>query len=230
MVAFAVLVYAVAFVGAAMLVNPLGMVGGFILGFVAAACLSGYLFLLSQAVRGAPFRWADLKQGFGALFWDVVSVLFAFWVISLASGLVIKSAGNQGPPLAAVIGLAMAFFLNPVPEMLYLGRSRSFELLLESARFVLANPVAWFLPNLLFAAAALGPLGALRVGHPGELLLLLSEVFSPSGLMGLVARLPLWALPIALIVVHYVMIFRGLLFQELTSGGARRRAWQSRVR
>ena len=70
-------------------------------------------------------------------------------------GLVIRGAGDRGDAIAAIVGLAMAFFLNPVPELIYLGRSRSFDLLLESCRFVMANPVVWFLPNLIFAVLLL---------------------------------------------------------------------------
>jgi hypothetical protein len=128
------------------------------------------------------------------------------------------------------VALAMAFFLNPLPEMIYLARARSFDLLLQSSRFVLANPVAWFLPNLLFALALLLPTGALSVGHPGELLLVFTNVFSPGGVATLFLAFPLWAMPLVLLFVHYVMVFRGLLFQGLSTGGARRRDWQARTR
>jgi hypothetical protein len=227
-VAFSLIVYAVIFAAAARLLVPLGIVGGLLLGLVAAACASGYLYLLLQAVRGTPLRFDDFKRGFAALFWDVISVMFALWIIGLLVSLVVRGAGERGDAIAAMVALAMAFFLNPVPELIYLGKSRSFDLLLESSRFVMANPLVWFLPNLLFALVLLAPTGALAVSHPGELLLVFTAVFSPGGLAATFGMLPLWLLPLLLLLVHYAMVFRGLLFEALSSGSARRRAWQSR--
>ena len=66
------------------------------------------------------------------------------------------------------------------------------------------------------------------VGHPGELLLLFSAVFSPGGLRAIFGLVPIWMWPLLLLLVHYAMVFRGLLFEALTSGSARRRAWQAR--
>jgi hypothetical protein len=226
--AFSLIIYAVILAIAARLVGGLGILGGLLLGLVAAACASGYLYLLLQAVRGLPLRWDDLRRGFGALFGDVISVMFSLWIIGLLVMLLVRGAGDKGPAISAMVGLAMAFFLNPVPELIYLGRSRSFDLLLESARFVLANPLAWFLPNLAVAVLLLAPTGALAVGHPGELLLVFSAVFSPGGLFRIFAALPLWVLPLLLLLLHFAMVFRGLLFEALSSGSARRRAWQSR--
>jgi hypothetical protein len=44
--------------------------------------------------------------------------------------------------------------------------------------------------------------------------------------------LPLWSLPLVLAALHFVMVFRGVLFTELASGGgnARLRAFQAKMR
>jgi hypothetical protein len=227
-VAFSLILYVAILAIAARLLFPPGILGGLLWGLVAAACASSYLHLLLQAVRGLPLRLDDLRRGFGAMFGDVISVMFALWIIRLIVSVLVRGAGDQGDAIAAMVGLAMAFFLNPVPELIYLGRSRSFALLLDSARFVMANPVAWLLPNLVFAILLLLPTGALSVSHPGELLLVFSAVFSPTGVFASFGSLPLWILPLFLLLVHYAMVFRGLLFEALSSGSARRRAWQAR--
>lgn len=227
-VAFSLIGYAAIYLAAARLLGGLGLIGGLLLGLVAAACASGYLYLLQQTVRGLPLRLDDLHRGFSALFWDVVSVAFALWIIGLVVGLLLRAASGNAEAIAAMVGLAMAFFLNPVPELIYLGRSRSFDLLLDSSRFVMANPVVWFLPNLLLAILFLAPTGALAVSHPGELLLVFSAVFSPGGVGGLLSSIPLWLLPLMLLLLHYAMVFRGLLFEGLSSGSSRQRAWQAR--
>ena len=232
-VALSLLVYAVVLVAALVAFAPLGTIGGLLVGLVLAACWSSYLELISQAVAGAKvrIRWDELKRTFGARFWDVISVMFAFWIISLVTRPLMT--GPNGPAAAGVIGFAMAFFFNPVPELLYQGTSRSFNLLLDSARFMFRFPVVWLLPNSCSPRSALRPSGRVAVNHPAELLILFGD---PSRHRRASRRsspgLPRWSLPIALFVLHYVMIFRGLLFRELQSGGGntRLRAFQAKLR
>jgi hypothetical protein len=232
-VALSLIVYAIVLIVAAIALVPLGIVGGFLLGLVVAACWSSYLELISQAVAGAKIhiRWDDFKRTFFVRLWDVISVMFAFWIIGLLTGPLVR--GPNGPAAAAMIGFAMAFFFNVVPELLYQGHSRSFGLLMDSARFMFKFPVVWLLPNIVFATLGLVASGRFDVKHPAEVLILFGNTFSsPMGIASIFTRLPYWALPIALAVLHYVMIFRGILFRELVSGGGntRLRAFQAKMR
>jgi hypothetical protein len=232
-VALSLVAYALIVVGAAMLTAPLGIISGFIMTFVLAACFSSYLELISQAVAGSKIhlRWAELRHTFGARLWDVVSVMFAFWIISIVTGPALSSP--NGPALSAIIGIAIAFFFNVVPELLYQGSSRSFALLLESGRFMLAHPVVWLLPNVVFAGVALALSGQLAVQEPAELLVIFGRLFSsPLSAASLLLAFPRWAIPIAIVALHYLMVFRGVLFAELSSGGgnARLRAFQASMR
>lgn len=233
-VIFSLVLYAAIFMVVGQLVTPLGRAGGFILGLVLAACFSSYIHLISQVVEGSKVRFADLRQSFGARFWDVVSVLFAFWIIDLIITMVIApAAGDRAFIVVALFGLAMAVFFNPVPELLYQGSVRSFALLMESARFVSRFGLEWLLPNVLFAVALLAPLGLLQ-GPVGSIVLKISSLLSPNndgmGLYALFGRAPLYLQLPMLLFVHFVMVFRGLLFGELTRGGARQRnlhgAWK----
>jgi hypothetical protein len=232
-VALSLVAYAIIIYVGVLLTAPLGIVGGFLVGFAIAACWSSYLELISQAVAGSKIRvrWDDFKRSFGVRLWDVVSVMFAFWIIGLVTGPLEK--GQNGEAIAAILGFAMAFFFNAVPELLYLGHSRSFALLMDSAKFVMAHPVVWLLPNLVFAAIALGASGNLAIHHPAEILILFGTTFSsPAGPLLILARLPPWSWPIVLAGLHFVMVFRGVLYTELTSGGgnARLRAFQAKLR
>jgi hypothetical protein len=231
-VALSFFVYAAILLAAGVVVSPLGMIGGLVLGLVVAACWSSYLELAAQAVAGSKIRldWADFRRTFGARFWDVISVMFAFWIISLLMGPALN--GPQGERVAAVFGIAVAFFFNAVPELLYQGHSRSFALLIASGRFMIANPVVWLLPNLLFATLLLLPTGRLAVNHPIELLLVFGNTFSsPLGLAQMVTAWPIWTWPLILFGLHYVMVFRGILFQNLSSGAgnARLRAFRAKM-
>lgn len=231
--ALSLIVYGAIIFAASLLFSNFGIVGGFIMAFVIAACWSSYLELLSQAVGGVRFRvsWEEFKGTFFKRFWDVISVMFAFWILSLL--VVPLMMGPHALQLSAVMGFAIAFFFNVVPELLYLGRSRSFALLVESGRFVMEHPLAWFAPNLVFAGLALWASGRLQVQEPVELLILFGNTFSsPAGVAAIFSGLPLWALPFELLVLHFVMIFRGLLFEELSTGGgnARLREFRRKMR
>src|SRR5688572_7545827 len=67
------------------LTGAAGILGSLLMGLIIAACWSSYLELISQAVSGSRFRldFEELKRSFAAHFWDVISVLFVFWLIEL---------------------------------------------------------------------------------------------------------------------------------------------------
>jgi hypothetical protein len=225
---FSLVLYAAIFLLTIQLVAPLGQAGGFVLGLVLAACFSSYIHLISHAVSGTRVRFADLKASFRVRFWDVISVLFAFWIIHMILTYVIgPAAGAKAPIVVALVGLAMAVFFNPVPELLYQGSSRSFQLLMESARFISQHGLEWLLPNVLFAVALLAPLGLLR-GPAGLVVLNVSGLLSPDsdgmGLFRIFSRAPLYLQVPMLVFIHWAMVFRGLLFAELMQGGSRKRA------
>lgn len=220
---------------AAMVASSLQIVGAILMGLVVAACWSSYLELISQVVAAGKIRlsWPQLKGTFAVRFWDVISVMFAFWILSFLTRPL--TSGPNGPALSAILGLAMAVFFNVVPELLYQGRSRSFSLLMDSARFVFGHPILWLLPNVVFAGIALYASGRLQAVHQlAELLIAFGNTFSsPAGVAQIFTGIPLWGLPIALFALHYVMVFRGILFHEVvsgTGGNARLRAFQAAMR
>ena len=230
--ALSIPVYALIFVGfvrlAGPILAPLGMLGGMVIGLVGAACFGGYLSLLAQAVAGTPIRVSDMKNGMRAL-WDVTSVFFVIWMIDIVVGLVARGAGSHGTAVLGVVSLAMAIFFNLIPELICHSRNRSVALLQESAEFVMENPFAWFAPNLVFAALVLWLTGALSFTSLGETLTMLSALATRFGVLSLISGAPLWMAPILIALVHYIMVFRGLLYLELSSGSARMRAFRRRM-
>lgn len=201
-----------------------GLLGGLAAGFGMAAVASSYLHLLALAVARRRIGGSDIRESFGARIWDVVSVMFAFWIINLLVSTVVSGI-PKGPIIAALVGLAMAVFFNPVPELLYQSTTRSFSLLAEAARFISARGLEWLFPNLILGVLLLLPTGILHGGEPlGERVLSLTGLFSVGGLLQAILGVPLPFAPLLLVFVHWAMIFRGLLFQALTTGGGRQQA------
>lgn len=208
------------------LLAPAGILGGLIGAVISAFLISSYLHLLSEVVAGTRVTWADLRRSFFVLYGPVMSVMFALWILSMLLG--VMTAGmprEQSRTLLVLVGLAMVVFLNALPEVFYQRRAVGWSGYFgEATRFILAHWPAWLLPNLVLAALFLAPAG-LWTGPAGARVLSLGAVFAPGGMAGVLMAMPLWLKPLMLLYVHVVMIWRGLLFDELSSGiSARQRA------
>jgi hypothetical protein len=219
-------VYAALVVLVLVLTSGKGFVGGIFAGFGMAAIASSYLHLLALAVVDQKITLTAIKESFGARIWDVISVMFAFMIINLLAGPLLTGT-PKGPIIAVLISLAMAVFFNPVPELLYQSQSRSFGLLAESARFISRYGLEWLFPNIILAVIVLAPTDVLDGPELGARLVNLQALFSLTGLTRTIISLPPAIAPLMLILLHWAMIFRGLLFAELSSGIGNR---QQRVR
>jgi hypothetical protein len=104
-----------------------------------------------------------------------------------------------------VIVLAAFVFLNAVPELVYVGRHAPMEVLGESYRFVVENWIEWFPANLVLLACVAG------------------VFLLPTDPYGLVLTVLLG------LVLYFVMVVRGLLFQELATSSRRGREFRRRA-
>jgi hypothetical protein len=236
-VALVVVGYAFLMGLAAQLLAPLGMVGGFLLGILEALVISSYLYLLSQAVAGSRISLTDLRRNFASLFIEVIGVLFILWIAGYAVGFLARLAADRAAFVMAAYGLAVAVFLNPVPEIIYQGRApgRATELVMASVHFIQQHWIEWFVPNILFGVALVAIAYGGTALNAETLMTTLPGLFSLQGGYQLAPSLlsggrPLWQWPILLALVHYAMVYRGVLFHELASGGWRVRAFRSRLR
>ena len=238
-IAIAVVGFAIMMVMATVLVSPLGLLGGFILGALNALLIGATLSLIEQAVLGSrPLGWRDIGESFGQYFWDVIGVGFVLWVpiLLLERGL---AANPNGPFLAAAIFLLLFILLNPAPEVIYQVRHSSpLDVIRESYEFVIENWIEWFLPLAIVVA----PLGlSFFLGISGRLgrgagldffqvlilpFTLLTAWLSYLGLpSGAGSTLVILLTPPAAVAM---LIFRGHLFAALHGSSRRQRIFQGR--
>jgi hypothetical protein len=205
----------------------LGVAGGFLIWIVAAFLISSYLHLVWLTVVGRKIGFSDLRDSFMAHVSDVISVMFATWVIQFVVGLLTRDAGERGKIVFILVDLTMVVFFNPVPELIYLGqgRVRSFGLLMEAGRFISAHWPEWLAPSALMAAVVLAPSGLIEHGPLAVKLLMFQQLFSLEGISSTVLRFPLWLKPPLLLFINWAMVFRGLLYEELTTRVRRPRPW-----
>jgi hypothetical protein len=204
-----------------------GVVGRLLLRVLIAFLASSYLTLLSLAVAGRKIGFADFRDSFLAHFWDVISVLAATWIIQFVVSRVTQDLGDRGTIIFILVDLTMVVFFNPVPEMIYLGQgqNRWFGLLMEAGRFITAHWPEWLAPSVVMAAVLLAPTGLIQHGPVALRLLALQSLFSLDGLTATLNQIPLLLKPLMLIFLNWAMVFRGLLFTELTFRVRRPRPW-----
>ncbi len=240
--AFVIVVYTAIVFAAGFFLGHLGIVGGFLMGFVECAVVSSFLAMVEQVANVGRLTRDDFTRSFGAYFWDVMGVLFLFWMISMAQNAIAAALPPSGQ---LAVGLAVAIgefvFLNACPEIIYkrrLGSSLqgSLAVVSESAKFVQANWIEWFVPNfaLAFLAILATPLfwahGISGIAYliPSLMNPLQAPILLAGPLLAGGLGLSLFLLPPFLLALLYAMVFRGLLFDELSRGSRRLRAFRAR--
>jgi hypothetical protein len=184
----------------------LGVVGGFLMSILRAACFGSLLYLVEMIVRTGKVSWEDFGRSFAVYLWDFVAVFFAFWVFSQLSTLVLSQI-PQGHVVFICLLLVAFVLFNAVPELIYLGHYNLAALLARSYEFVTNNWIEWFPPNLLLAVT-LAVLWLYPVESPIE---------------WIVQNLVCW------LFFYFAMVVRGLLFLELDGSTRRSRIFRHKM-
>jgi hypothetical protein len=210
---FAPIAYGLVLSTAALLLAPLGFIGGMVLGAVLAACASSALYLIENVVRMSKATLQDFARGFTVYIWDILTLAFIFWIPMRLLAQFAYTTPN-GPLLYLGVQILLYIIFNAVPELIYQGRVSGLAVLSASYQFIVENWIEWLLPNLL-------------VGVAGYLLRDL--VYS------VVASLPFFLQYFFVeaafgLFLTFLMIFRGLLFSELNGTTRRSRVYRYKAR
>jgi hypothetical protein len=210
---FAPIAYGLVLSAAALLLAPLGFIGGMVLGVVLAACASSALYLIENVVRMSKATLQDFANGFTVYIWDILTLAFIFWIPMRLLAQFAYTAPN-GPLLYLGVQILLYVIFNAVPELIYQGRMSGLAVLSASYQFIVENWIEWLLPNLL-------------VGVAGYLLRNL--------IYGLVAPMPFFLQYFFVeagfgLFLTFLMIFRGLLFAELNGTTRRSRVYRYKAR
>ncbi len=183
---------------------PLGIAGGFALSLVTAACAGSFLYLVEMIVRTSKVTVEDFRRSFGPYLWDVVGIMFLFWIFTFVGPVFVRLP--QGEVIVLFVYLAIFVLFNAVPELIYMGHYSATALLSESYAFITENWIEWF-PATLIAVGLMYAVAAL-------------PLFGPAAYVrdALVALL-----------LYFTMVTRGLLFIELHGSTHRGRAFKYRM-
>jgi len=210
---FAPIAYGLVLSAAAMLLAPLGFIGGMVLGVVLAACASSALYLIENVVRMGKASLQDFTRGFSVYIWEILTIAFIFWIPMRLLAQFAFTTPN-GPLLYLGVQILLYVIFNAMPELIYQGRVSGLALLSASYQFIVENWIEWLLPNLL-------------VGVAGYLLRnLIYELVAPMPFF-----LQYFFVEAAFgLFLTCLMIFRGLLFSELNGTTRRSRVYRYKAR
>ena len=228
-------------------VMPMGLAGGFILGLFDAFLCAWYLALLRILVVGnRKLMMSDLRETMGDHFGEVITISFLFGIAQLVLTFV-------SLPLVFVYVPIVALLFNPAPEVVYQDDRLSLDSIRRSLEFMQENWPEWMAGHvLLFAAMGsvvyavlAAPLAASESafisagGAFGITVAYLAGLYGPFfGFMGLgpmgISLLAAGTSGLIVSVVlfvcsHLVMVFRGQLYKKLSRSSRRGRAWQARM-
>ena len=221
--------------------RSLGLIGGLLLGAANAFVVGALLSLIEQAViNSRRMVWGDLWSVAGHYFWDVITIGFIVWVPLQLLELGVQ-ANPYGPAIVSAVFFLLFIVLNPVPELIYQGRTgASLDTLKDSYEFVLENWIEWFLP-LAVVFAPFGLTFFFSISSQGGRLTGL-DFFQLLTLPFAVLRQwfhylgvsPSWSTPLILLLTPVglvlMMLFRGHLYRALTGSSRRQRIFQNRAR
>lgn len=197
----------------ALLGAVLGRAAGFVIVFAIDAVFSAYLYFVAEVVQNSKASVSEWSRAFRAYFWSVMNVGFILYITDLMLDYALAT-NQQAHLIRFGIWIIELVLLSAVPEVLYQRNTYGFGSIGASIQFVQENWIEWFLPHVLVGAAMyfLAP----QLG-----------MF----LLGGFLNLALLSLPIAIVMgafIHVFMIFRGHLFEVLSSSTHRQRMFRYR--
>lgn len=183
--------------------GPLSIVSGFLMAFIMASIYSHYLYLLHQIIKTGRINSYDFRDGFRAYLQKIYGIFFLMWIASFLLNAV------RMPALTIIVYYGAVLVFNALPESIYLKHYDSMDTVRYSLDFIKENWVEWYVPNAVFLVAMLF-LNIKMIVNPYALLLArdLNQI-----LLFVLGQL----------LFNYIMIYRGLLFELLSTSTRRKR-------
>ena len=226
-VGFLPLLYGPVFFLCAVFTAPLGFIGGLLTGLALAMCVSSYLYFIEGVVNGNKMHFNEIVDSWRPHFGSVINILFLLFLVQYTLAFLTPPGDQTAMLLASLIELILLIILNPIPEIIYQGRSDGFAMLQESVDFLRSSGVEWFLPLIALAIFSTifiplpqleGPLQFGRLTFPTTV-----GGVAQGSLFGLV-----WGV-VSAFLLFAIMVFRGLLFRALSGSTRRQRIFRSRL-
>lgn len=194
------------------------ILGGIIITLFQSAIISNYLHLIENIINYGSFSLEDFKSGFTVYLRKIYTILIIFWFVRYGASLFLKPIFYiriAGLSLWFIIQILAFILLNPLPETIYQKYHAGLDAITYSFDFIKENWLEWFVPNCLIAAIFF----LLHIITSSVLAMLgLNTGFFGLSIISLIVYSVVYQLFLA-----YVMIYRGQLFNILSTSTRRKR-------
>lgn len=192
-----------------------GILGGIINALFQSAIISNYLYLIENIINYNRITLENFKSGFLVYIRKIYSILIIFFIVELGMNLflnpILFSMGTIGRSLLVMIRVAAFIMLNSLPEVIYQKHYERLEIITYSFEFIKENWPQWFIPNGIIVAIV-------YIVHIAVNRVLFLTGLGTSFLVASIIRAAVYQLVLA-----YAMIYRGQLFNILSTSTRRKR-------
>ncbi len=206
--------YGVVFILGMLIAGMTGFFGGIIMIIVQSAITSDYLTLINRIIHGKNVTMHDIKTGYKTYLSSVWSLLFLMYFINFALSLFLGPLNAiTGGVLFLATNLAMYIIFSAMPEVIYQKYLDRGDMVVYGVNFVKENAIQWLVPNLIL-------LGVVYSVYQGIFSLLAPILgfgttgFALKSVLAIIVTQGLFA---------FMMLYRGFLFEILSSSTMRKR-------
>jgi hypothetical protein len=193
-----------------------GPFASLIIYLIMAAVISDYLYIINQVIHNRSFDLGDFKIGFKVYLRNVYAFLFLIWVIQIGISLIIAPILPimREPFMMTSVNWFLIILLNAIPETIYQKHYSESDTLVYGVRFIKENALEWFAPNIII-------MGLLYLINSQFTIFLAKLNFS---ILGTVISLVLTSG-----IAGFAMIYRGYLYELLTTTSRRKRQFMNNM-
>lgn len=202
----------------------LGFFSGIVSFIASSAMISNFLYLLNQIIRYGRFTFQDFKEGFTVYLWKVYGVLFIGWAASFLYDRILEPVIysvnlSLAGTISFLISILVLILMNALPESIYQKHYSAWETVTYAFDFIKENWIEWFVPNIImFGVFYLVTGNVIR-----NVLAISSGYFFSLSLKGIVFYI------IGQVLFTFIMIYRGILFDTLSTSTRRKRAYMQHL-
>lgn len=199
-----------------LLAGPLSILSGIISILIISSLFSNYLYLLTNVLKYGRITFDDFKNGFTHYTRKIYSIIFIFYLARLILSLAAGIFGPGGGIVISLVSLTAFILLNALPETIYQKYYGPVDSISYTFNFIRENALNWVIPNIILF---------------GILYPMLSSVF-PIVLMITFRAIPgiteILAFLIGQLLLNFGMIYRGHLFNLLSTSTKRKREYMKK--
>lgn len=196
------------------IVPAFGILGGLLLIIATSALISNYLHLLNRIVRTGKFSFHDFKDGFTVYLRKVWTISFFGYVASLGLSYFVFPILSRTPILIMAISYIAFIVFNALPEVIYQKYYDPWESITYAVEFIKENLLDWIIPNIILIGGMYIFTGDLLTNIFNYYISIVRIFTSPLGIFAYLLG-QLW--------FSYMMIYRGFLFELLSTSTRRKR-------